>query len=155
MDSPRTQTMTQMIQNLREVFVKFVSPTLTMFYLNFENAFKMVSQENVMEEIRLYRVSGGLLKPHESHLTGGKQRARYGNLISSKFDFKSSVPQGSVLGSLLLFIFVKDVSNCVMSNCFGYADHHKKYRNKQHNTPNSCRQNIQIMQTKINESESK
>ena len=70
-------------------------------------------------------ITGGALELLESYLKGRKHRAKVGNSISSELEVKSGVPQGSVLGPLFFIIFIKDLPECIMSSCFGYADDYK------------------------------
>ena len=50
---------------------------------------------------------------------------RINGTTSKELDVFSGVPQGSILGSLFLLVFINDLTSCVMSKEFGYADDYK------------------------------
>ena len=50
---------------------------------------------------------------------------RVEGFLSEEVTVHSGVPQGSVLGSLFFILFINDLSNCLMSKCFGFADDFK------------------------------
>ena len=118
-------TMTQLILYLSEIFEHFESPTLTALYLDFEKAFDKDSHEKLIEKLQNNGITGGALELLESYLKVEKHRAKVENSICSELDVKNGVPQGSVLGPLFFIIFINDLSECILSSCFGYADDYK------------------------------
>ena len=68
-------------------------------------------------------VSGKALDWFKSHLTGGSQRIKLGNCLSSRSDLSFGVPQGSVLGPLLFTIYTTPLSSLVS----GHAIPHHLY----------------------------
>ena len=67
-------------------------------------------------------ISGNLLKPLRDFLYCRKQRVVLYGQNSSWKNVNAGVPQGSILGLLLLLIFINDLTNDVSSNCKIFAD---------------------------------
>jgi hypothetical protein len=55
-------------------------------------------------------------------LSDRKQRIVIEGQCSSWLSVEAGVPQGSVLGPLLFLIYINDISNNIVSDCFLYAD---------------------------------
>ena len=67
-------------------------------------------------------ISGNLLKLLRNFLYFRKQRVVLNGLNSSWENVNAGVPQGSILGPLLLLIYINDLSNGVPSNCTLFAN---------------------------------
>ena len=57
-----------------------------------------------------------------SRLTGRRQRVVINGVSSSWGNVISGIPQGSVLGSLLLFIYINDIDTDLFSKICKFAD---------------------------------
>lgn len=73
---------------------------LTVF-LDFAKAFDKVPHRRLIEKLRAFGISGGLLKWIENFLSRRKQRVILGGSVSKWVEVTSGVPQGSVLGPTL------------------------------------------------------
>ena len=61
-------------------------------------------------ELQKYGVCGNLLHWFEKYLCDHKQKVMYKNMLSPCRSINAGVPQGSVLGPLLFFIYVDNVA---------------------------------------------
>ena len=77
-----------------------------------------------------FGVSGRALDWFEPYLTGRSQRIKLGNCLSSTSDLSFGVPQGSVLGPLLLTLYTTPLSSLVSGHAIPhhiYADDSQLY----------------------------
>jgi len=90
-----------------------------------------VSIPKLLYKLDKYGIKGALLITIKSFLTNRFQRVRIGTYFSDKLKLCSGVPQGSVLGTLLFLICIKDLpkmlSNCNNNSCNLFADDLKSF----------------------------
>ena len=67
-------------------------------------------------------ISGRLLKLCQNYLNNRKQQVVLNSFASDYYSIESSVPQGSVLGPLLIFIYINDRERNIKSNVNFFAD---------------------------------
>ena len=108
-----------------EVFDNLHRETLATLYLDFQKAFDKVCHEKLIDKLHASGIRGNTLLFFESYLVGRKQKVRIGNTSSTALDIHSGVPQGSVLGLLLVIVYIYDLPDCIISKCFGFADDYK------------------------------
>ncbi|CAF1088955.1 unnamed protein product [Brachionus calyciflorus] len=92
---------------------------IDIIYTDFAKAFDKVSHKKLLYKLKFYGFGEGLIKWIRSFLSYRKQRVVLGNVSSEWVDV---VPQGSVLGPLLFFIYINDMLEKVLSGCKAYAD---------------------------------
>ena len=72
-----------------------------------------VDHQILISKLQNYRVNGSCLLWYESYLKNHKQILAYDNNRTSFPDIICGVPQSSILGPLLFFIYVNDLKNAL------------------------------------------
>ena len=96
-------------------------------YLDFSNAFDSVPHQRLLMKLRQFGISEKLLTWTRAFLLGREQLVTVNGEISRVAAVLSGIPQGSVLGPLLLICFVNDMPNVVHSHIQMFADDTKLY----------------------------
>ncbi len=75
-------------------------------------------------------ISPSILRWIEGFLAGRKQHVRVcvNGSMSKWADVSSGIPQGSVLGPILFFIYINDLPNEIKSDIYMFADDTKVFR---------------------------
>ena len=92
-------------------------------YIDFQKAFDTVDHTILLNKLFLYGITGSAHTLLKNYLSNRFQSVRIGNALSPPLQITKSVPQGSVLGSLLFLFAINDLPN--VSNIFTsilYAD---------------------------------
>ena len=85
-------------------------------------AFDKVWHKGLIFKLKQNGISGSLLSTLTDFLKLRKQRVVLNGQLSSWSNIETGVPQGSILGPLLFFIYINDLSDGLSTNGRLYAD---------------------------------
>jgi hypothetical protein len=93
-------------------------------FLDLKKAFDTVNHEILTKKLGFYGFDSSAVNLLSSYLTNRSQMCcRVDGLFSSLSEINYGIPQGSILGPLLILIYVNDLPNCVEnSNIRMFAD---------------------------------
>jgi len=98
---------------------------LDIIYLDYRKAFDNVPHKRLIKKLKTYGITGCLRKWIESFLTSRKMKVGIRGTFSEEIEVMSAisgVPQGSVLGPLLLLLFVNDLPRWIVNSMNMFAD---------------------------------
>ena len=90
--------------------------------LDFAKAFDKVPHFRLITKLKAHGVDGNVAKWILSWLTERRQRIVINGVTFSWGNVITGVPQGSVLGPLLFFIYINDIDTDVFSKICKFAD---------------------------------
>ena len=96
-------------------------------YLDYWKAFDTVPIKRLMQKCKGYGVRGAVAKCLEDLLTGRKMRVGMRGSYSEWVDVTSGVPQGSVIGPLLLVLYLNDIPESLQCMVKMFADDIKEF----------------------------
>ena len=91
-------------------------------FLDISKAFDRVWHRGLLVKLKSLGVDDQLLTWFESYLSNRKQRVVIEAECSDWQNIKAGAPQGSVLGPLLFFIYINDIADNILTECFLFAD---------------------------------
>ena len=81
-------------------------------FIDLSKAFDTVNHKILIEKLSHYGIRGTPLLWFSDYLSNRKQFIKFNDALSDYKTVNCGVPQGSILGPLLIFIYVNDISNC-------------------------------------------
>ena len=112
-------------------------------YLDFAKAFDTVPHKRLIYKIRSAGIDHKVCSWMENWLHGCVQRVVINNAYSDWSGVVSGVPQGSVLGPILLHFFINNIEDGISSSISVFADDTDMQGNTSH-------QEIEILQNNLN-----
>ena len=97
-------------------------------YTDFSKAFDSVPHHRLLKKVQTYGIQGSLWRWIENFLKDRKQRVILGSQKSEWKPVTSSIPQGSVLGTILFTIFINDMPESVSSMMKLFSDDSKLFK---------------------------
>src|SRR5215469_16679454 len=91
-------------------------------YLDFAKAFDKVPHARLLRKVKALGVEGNVLLWLEDWLKDRKQKVGLNGKFSGWSKVISGVPQGSVLGPLLILIYINDIDDGIVSKLSKFAD---------------------------------
>ena len=100
---------------------------MDVIYLDHSKAFDTVPHKRLIKKLAGYNISGNVLRWISEFLNNRTQRVFVQNCYSEWAKVTSGVPQGSVLGPVLLALYVNEIPDLVKSTMKMYADDSKLF----------------------------
>ena len=83
--------------------------------------------KRLISKLKAYGLEGRIIKWIQEFLSNRKQQVKLRGKLSNWADILSGVPQGSVLGAILLVLYINDLPDIVTSTSKLFADDTKLY----------------------------
>ena len=93
-----------------------------MILIDLQKAFDTINHDILLKKLSIIGFSHHTVKWFQSYLSNRKFTVNLENSFSEVSNISCGVPQGSVLGPILLLIYVNDMPMAVKCNLFLYAD---------------------------------
>ena len=107
-------TVTQMFECVNDwSFTLNIGNSIDVIYIDFAKAFDKVVHTKLLFKLQSYGIDGLVLKWIEQFLIERLQYVRVNDYYSNFIVVLSGVPQGSVLGPILLLIFINNICDAI------------------------------------------
>ena len=114
--------LTQLLHHFDDILENFLDGNDTdCIYLDYAKAFDKVDHALLIKKLSKYGIHPKIIKWIDSFLNDRTQQVVVDGQLSVAALIVSSVPQGTVLGPILFFIFINDITFCVTNSvicCF-------------------------------------
>ena len=97
-------------------------------YLEFQKAFDNVPHQRLMLKLKSHGMGNSIIKWIEQWLTDRRQRVVVDGDVSSWKSVLRGVPRGSVLGHILLLVYITDLEEGITGSILKFADDTKLFR---------------------------
>ena len=101
---------------------------LDVIYLDFQKAFDKVPHQRQIIKLKSLGMGNSIVNRIEQWLTDRRQRVVVDGQVSRWKSVLIGVPQGSVLGPILFFVYINDLEEGVTGNILKFADDSKLFR---------------------------
>ena len=103
---------------------------IDVIYTDLEKAFDKVPHNLLIHKLKAYKLNSQVVDGIISFLSNRKQRVGLFHSFSDWVKVISGIPQGSILGPLLILIYVNDIQEicCSGSDLYLYADDSKLFK---------------------------
>ena len=120
---PGDSCINQLIAITHEIYQSFnAGYDIRGVFLDISKAFDKFWHKGLIFKLKQNGISGKLLNLSKGFLKNRKQRVVSNGQFSSWTDVNTEVPQGSILGSLLLLIYINHLTNYLSSRAKLFAD---------------------------------
>ena len=94
-----------------------------MILIDLQKAFDTIDHDVLLQKLYVIGFSKRTLNWFKSYLSNRSFKVNLENNFSQPASVSSGIPQGSIMGPLLILIYVNDMSQAVKCHLFLYADH--------------------------------
>ena len=121
--------MTQLLETLEEwTDLLDKNFSIDVIYLDFQMAFNTIPHQRLLSKVHAYGIRGQVYDWIRNFLLNRRQRVVLNNSKSNWTEVISSVPQGSVLGPILLILYINDLPDALSCVSKLFTDDTKLYR---------------------------
>ena len=100
-------------------------------FLDLSKAFDKVWHAGLLYKLQVMGINGKLFDVITSYLNNRQQYVSLSGTSSSLISIKAGVPQGSVMGPLLFWVYINDISDVIQSDNFLFADETSVFQSSQ------------------------
>ena len=97
-------------------------------YMDYQNVFDKVPHCRLISKLKAYHFHDTVIDWVQTYLRDRSQYVEVNRKESNKLPVTSGIPQGSVLGPLLLLIYINNLRDQIDSSVYMYTDDTKLYR---------------------------
>ena len=110
-------------------------------FCDFSKAIEKISHKFLLSKLHYYGIINHTISSIGTFISNHTQTTVVNGVHSSYVDVSSGVPQGSVLGPMLLLLYINDINNAITSQIKLFADDSVLYRNNRNQNNHVILQN--------------